>query len=415
MNDINEGSSYKVFISYRRQDSQATSDRIYESLLNYFSRDEIFMDTDTIPPGYSFPGYIEYVLRQCRVALIVIGPSWSSVTETSGEYAGQRRLDDPGDHVRIEVERALELGQVDSAGRPTGNLLLIPLLVQNAHMPRANDLPESLRELAKRNASPIRPNPDFKRDLSRLMAHVTGWMGRPNPERLENSMSSSAPFALRLENIMLEEFKYASSTATQALDDRGRMYGLYLGIAAVLAGGVGALATFSKLDSQTEVIISALLLLLGFIGILFFFQIVRINQAFSESLLTMNVIKENYIEQFRETVPGIERVFRWRVRTIPSGRRFGSMTFLMCMTIILTDSLALGMAAIAFTELVTNDTTVDIIHLSTNPIVYGISGAVYLLASLLQFVAYEFMLRRRSDEELETAKQNIERSYALEE
>jgi len=138
MNASGQPSLYKIFISYRREDSQATVDHIYDRLKDRFGREAIFMDVDGIPPGYSFPGYVDYVLRQCRVALIVLGPSWPTVVEPSGRYAGQARLKDPADHVRIEVEQALALAPVNAAGEPASGLLLIPLLVQGARMPNAD-------------------------------------------------------------------------------------------------------------------------------------------------------------------------------------------------------------------------------------------------------------------------------------
>src|SRR6185437_8514953 len=170
-------SPYKIFISYRRTDSQATVDHIYEWLVRAFGRDVIFKDVDSIPRGYQFAPYIEHVMRQCRVVLVVLGPSWPSVLATEGAYSGQPRLADPEDHVRIEVELALTLAPVDTSGRPTGSLLLIPLLVQNALMPRTEDLPASLQSLRGRNASQVRHDPDFSHDMQRLIGDCSRWMG----------------------------------------------------------------------------------------------------------------------------------------------------------------------------------------------------------------------------------------------
>ena len=176
---------------------------------------------------------------------------------------------------------------------------------------------------------------------------------------------------LKLESMLLAEFNYASSTAYQALDDRGRMFSFYLGIAGVLA---------------------------GLIGLIFFFKIVRIRQAFDDSLLTMNVIKEYYIAKFKDTAP-VEKIFRWRLDSMPSGRRFGSLTFLVCLGITLIDSIALGLAAVVITELVTHDANPDFVHLPNNGLIYAVGGAVLAVALLLQIVAYETMLRKKSGKE----------------
>jgi hypothetical protein len=147
----------KVFISYRRDDSGVTADRIYDSLVSYFGRHFIFEDVSTIPYGARFPQFIDEMLRQASVALVVIGPRWLDITTADGK----RRLDDPNDWVRIEVETALR-----------HNLTIIPVLVEGAHMPHANQLPESLRPLAQLNALPVRRAPDYQIDMARLTQEV---------------------------------------------------------------------------------------------------------------------------------------------------------------------------------------------------------------------------------------------------
>lgn len=198
---------------------------------------------------------------------------------------------------------------------------------------------------------------------------------------------------LRLESIMLAEFNYANSTAYQAYEDRGRLFSFYLSIASALAGGVGALYEFGSRDANSEVIASALFLLAGFIGLIFFFKIVRVRQAFNDSLLTMNVIKERYIQTFRTTVPDVEKIFRWRMETMPSGSRFGSLTFLVCLAVTLIDSIALGLAALVIVELATNGANASIVHLPTNPVTYEVGFGVLIMVLLIQIIAYEVMLR----------------------
>lgn len=206
---------------------------------------------------------------------------------------------------------------------------------------------------------------------------------------------------LRLESMMLAEFNYANSTAYQALDDRGRMFGIYLGIASVLAGGVGALYELGSRGAHSGVIASALLVLAGFIGLIFFFKIVRIRQAFDDSLLTMNTIKEHYIAKFKGEAPDIEGVFRWRMKTMPSGRRFGSLTFLVCFAITAIDSLALGLAALVITELATNDANTDFVHLPTTPLPVLVGVLVLVAALLVQIIAYEVMLWKTGGKQAE--------------
>ena len=146
----------RIFISYRRTDTQAIADRIYERLAAVFGKKNVFRDIDDIQPGESFPDAIFRALAECNVLLVIIGPNWKDVAD---EY-GHRRLDNPDDFVRIEVETALRLPDV----------MVIPILVDGASMPEKTDLPTSLHALSLRNAVVVRHGSDFDRDMQTLIA-----------------------------------------------------------------------------------------------------------------------------------------------------------------------------------------------------------------------------------------------------
>src|SRR6185503_8303324 len=90
-----------IFISYRRDDSADITGRIYDRLIEHFSRDIVFKDVDSIPLGIDFRQHLEKALSQCRVLIAVVGDEWI------GGEQGKRRIDDPRDHVRLELELAL--------------------------------------------------------------------------------------------------------------------------------------------------------------------------------------------------------------------------------------------------------------------------------------------------------------------
>lgn len=148
----------KIFVSYRRDDSLDQTSRIYDRLVTAFGPDNILRDIDAIPIGYDFRRHIERMVSTCEVCIAVIGNRWLTVTDSSGA----RRLDDPMDYVRLEIEAALKR-----------DVRVVPLLTGGASMPSPQDLPESLRELAFRNGMPVRPDPDFHRDVDRLVAQLT--------------------------------------------------------------------------------------------------------------------------------------------------------------------------------------------------------------------------------------------------
>src|SRR5215210_2760850 len=128
-----------IFINYRREDSSGHSGRLFDALSSHFAG-RLFMEINTFEPGIDFVEAIEQAVGSCEVLIVVIGREWLTIRDA----AGQRRLDDPADFVRLEVESALER-----------KIRVIPVLVQDAPMPRAEELPPSLARLARRNAIEI--------------------------------------------------------------------------------------------------------------------------------------------------------------------------------------------------------------------------------------------------------------------
>jgi hypothetical protein len=148
----------KIFISYRRADSRKDAGRIYDRLIDAFGKDNVFKDVDNIPFGKDFRDVLQEAADQCDVQLAIIGQYWLTITNEDGT----RRLDNPDDFVRIEVESALQ----------RDDCLLIPVLVDHAAMPEAEALPATLRELAFKNATAVRDDPDFHSDVSKIIREL---------------------------------------------------------------------------------------------------------------------------------------------------------------------------------------------------------------------------------------------------
>jgi hypothetical protein len=127
-----------IFISYRRADSGPYAGRLADALSHHFGADQVLLDIHKINPGEDFSRVIEQQMGSCQALLAVIGPTWLSVTDD----AGQRRLNDPADFVRLEIAAAL--GRAD--------VMVIPVLVGPTSMPAAADLPKPLASLAEWNA-----------------------------------------------------------------------------------------------------------------------------------------------------------------------------------------------------------------------------------------------------------------------
>jgi hypothetical protein len=147
-----------IFVGYRRDDTADVAGRIYDAMAQRFSKQRVFKDVDNIGPGVDFGDYIKTVLPRCRVALVLIGPHWLEAKDDTGK----RRLDDDHDWVRIEIETALA----------TPGVLVVPVLVNGARMPRGEEVPDSLKALLRRNAAIIRRDPDFHDDVDRLATAI---------------------------------------------------------------------------------------------------------------------------------------------------------------------------------------------------------------------------------------------------
>jgi hypothetical protein len=129
-----------IFISYRRDDTEGEAGRLFDDLVREFGENTVFMDVAGISPGLDFRKAIDDNVAGCGVLLAMIGPTWSTISDSSG----QRRLDAASDFVRLEIASAL--------GR---NVPVIPVLVHNAKMPHPTELPDNLKDLAYRNSVEI--------------------------------------------------------------------------------------------------------------------------------------------------------------------------------------------------------------------------------------------------------------------
>ena len=130
----------RIFLSYRREDTAGHAGRLRDALVERFGPGRVFMDLESIRGGDDFVETLEKAVASCAVVVVLIGRQWLSAPGKDG----QRRLDDPHDFVRLEVEAALKRG-----------VRVIPALVQGAVMPGEDVLPAPLAKLARRNAVEI--------------------------------------------------------------------------------------------------------------------------------------------------------------------------------------------------------------------------------------------------------------------
>lgn len=143
----------RIFISYRRQETAYPAGWLYDRLASRYGDSQIFKDVDSIEPGDDFVEVITNAVGNCDVLLALVGDEWLTIADADGK----RRLDDPNDFVRLEIEAAL-----------TRNVRVIPILVDGSRMPRAEEVPASLAGLVRRQALELSPA-RFDSDTGRLV------------------------------------------------------------------------------------------------------------------------------------------------------------------------------------------------------------------------------------------------------
>jgi TIR domain len=162
----------RIFINYRREETAYPAGWLFDRLIQHFGKGQVFKDIDSIHLGDDFVEAMTAAVGSCDVMLALIGDRWTSVKDKDGG----RRLDNPRDYVRMEIEAALE--------RDT---LVIPILVGGAQMPLAEELPPSMARLVRRNGlelSPSRFDSDAARLLKVLDEALTQEQPSPEPPRV---------------------------------------------------------------------------------------------------------------------------------------------------------------------------------------------------------------------------------------
>lgn len=148
----------KIFISYRREDTSGYAGRLQERLSSEFGAENVFMDLEDIQPGTDFVEAIQHAVSSSDILIVLIGKRWLMATDTSGE----RRIENPQDFVRIEIESALARG-----------LRVIPVLVSQTVMPSASEMPEALAGLARCQAHEL-SDTRWVYDLDQLIRALGG-------------------------------------------------------------------------------------------------------------------------------------------------------------------------------------------------------------------------------------------------
>ena len=212
-----------IFISYRRADTIHQAGWLFERLAAHYGPDRVFKDLDSIRPGDEFAITIREALESCEIFLAVIGPRWLSAKNRAG-----RRLDDPDDLVRLEIEAAL-----------TRHIRVIPVLVDGAKIPPASELPPSLAELVTRQTITLSPE-RFSADTDRLLKALDAMLAEtaaPPPSGQPPKATPESRDPAKLEEIPQPE--PASPPSSQPSPGRPRRLGVIALVSAVILAAAG--------------------------------------------------------------------------------------------------------------------------------------------------------------------------------
>jgi hypothetical protein len=161
-----------IFINYRREDTAGYAHLIRERLVTRLAPDRVFLDVDNIEPGLDFARILSERVGACDALVAIIGKNWL----TACDEGQRRRIDDPLDFVRIEIEAALQR-----------DVRVIPVLVDGARMPRPNELPDGLKALSTRQAVEISHT-----RLAYDADNLTRWLLRLEEARIKQAEAAAA-------------------------------------------------------------------------------------------------------------------------------------------------------------------------------------------------------------------------------
>lgn len=213
-----------IFISYRRDDAEGEAGRLFDDLTRAFGNGFVFMDVSGIRPGVDFRRAIDENVSACGVLLAVVGPGWATITNA----AGQRRLEDENDFVRLEIASALKR-----------SIPVIPVLVHDARMPHPDQLPENLQEFAYRNSVEI-SHARWNSDVQLLVDALREYVQVPAANG-EHTVHATVPVQLP---------PPAPASRSPRPDQRGK-WPLYAGVLVAVLVVLGSLGAFLLRGSRS--------------------------------------------------------------------------------------------------------------------------------------------------------------------
>jgi hypothetical protein len=199
-----------VFISYRRNQSEDLTGRVFDELKRRFGEENVFFDIISINGGEEWRVTLDRRIAQSKVMLVMLCQEWLEELEKRAERE---------DLVKHEVCFALKNG-----------IPLIPVLLGPARMPGRASLPGDLKRLADFQYVPVRSGKDFARDIDDLTNAISAIGGKksskPNHRARWIATGAAAMLTLFAGMAMLPK-EGGSSTSVDRPERTGSAYSTF--------------------------------------------------------------------------------------------------------------------------------------------------------------------------------------------
>jgi hypothetical protein len=172
---------------------------------------------------------------------------------------------------------------------------------------------------------------------------------------------------LKAESILEWEYEYIRNTASEAMQDRHTMINFYLVLVGVVASGV--LANLKNLEEWKG---GATLLLWSVcsIGWFHFLILVRLREAWHESLQALLQIRDFSARHADISPDELMKAFRWRRETLPRAGKPWSVFFYSALLVAFLDSMAFGVGG-------------HLLNSEENAVTFSNTGLLVVLSLLL--------------------------------
>lgn len=177
------------------------------------------------------------------------------------------------------------------------------------------------------------------------------------------------------------EFNYIKEIAMQSTRDRYTFVQFYTGLSSAIATIFLGLLTLNNgvFTLEMRLILTLISFSMFFMGIIFLLMLIRIRQAWHESIKAINQIKEYYINS---TKNNLAAAFAWSNSNLPRKEKRWNIHFYLVMLISVLNSIFFG----AGLALGIQDMAIPSLML--------LLASSFLVLVLLQIAFYEYALKR---------------------